>query len=72
LVGLFDESPWKIGRTLFDCAIFPFADIRAHQLDLVLIATMPNSQQRVAEKLRAACDPRTEIRGLAPAGAGRL
>jgi SAM-dependent methyltransferase len=72
LVGLFDESPWKIGRTLFDCAIFPLADIRAHQLDLVLIATMPNSQQRVAEKLRATCEPRTEIRGLAPAGAGRL
>ncbi len=31
IVGLFDESPWKIGRTLFDRAIHPLSDIRAHE-----------------------------------------
>jgi hypothetical protein len=67
LVGLFDESPWKIGRALFDRPIHALADIRAHAPDVILIATMPNSQRRVAEKLAAACDRSTEIRGFAAA-----
>ena len=58
LVGLFDESPWKIGRTLFDRQIHPLSDIRAHELDLVLLATMPSSQRLVQQKVSAACDSR--------------
>lgn len=65
LVGLLDESPWKIGRTLFDRPIHALADVRTHAPELILIATMPNSQRRVTEKLITACDPSTEIRGFA-------
>ena len=64
IVGLFDESPWKIGRTLFDRAIYPLSDIRSHGVDLVLLATMPGSQQLVRQKVSAACDSGTEIRGF--------
>ncbi len=64
IVGLFDESPWKIGRTLFDRAIYPLSDIRAHGVDLVLLATMPGSQQLVRQKVSAACGSGTEIRGF--------
>jgi SAM-dependent methyltransferase len=64
LVGLFDESPWKIGQTLFDRRIHALSDIRAHRLDLVLVATMPNSQRLVKQKLSAACDSRTAIEGF--------
>ena len=66
LVGLFDESPWKIGRTLFDRPVHALADIREHAPDVILIATMPNSQRRVADKLATACDRSTEIRGFVP------
>jgi len=64
LVGLFDESPWKIGQTLFDRPIHPLSDIRAHDLDLVLVATMPNSQRLVKQKLSTACGERTVIQGF--------
>jgi 2-polyprenyl-3-methyl-5-hydroxy-6-metoxy-1,4-benzoquinol methylase len=64
LVGLFDESQWKIGHTLFDRPIHALSDIRAHQLDLVLVATMPNSQLLVKDKLSAICDARTRIEGF--------
>lgn len=64
LVGLFDESKWKIGQTLFDRQIYALSDIRAHQLDVVLVATMPNSQRLVKQKLSAACDSRTAIEGF--------
>jgi SAM-dependent methyltransferase len=64
LLGLFDESPWKIGRTLFDRPIHALSDVRTHAPDVILIATMPNSQRRVAEKLAAACDRSTEIRAF--------
>jgi hypothetical protein len=64
LLGLFDESPWKIGRTLFDRPIHALSDVRTHAPDVILIATMPNSQRRVAEKLAAACDRSTAIRGF--------
>ena len=65
LVGLFDESQWKIGRTLFNQPIYPLSDIRAHQLDLILVATMPNSQRLVQQKLLTACESRTAIEGFA-------
>ncbi len=58
IVGLFDESPWKIGRTLFDRSIHPLSDIRAHDVELVLLATMPGSQQLVQQKVSGACDKR--------------
>jgi hypothetical protein len=64
LVGLFDESPWKIGRTLFGQSIHAMSSIRSHELDLVLIATMPNSQALVRSKLVAACGPSTVVRGF--------
>jgi len=64
LVGLFDESQWKIGQTLFDRPIHALSDIRAHQLDVVLVATMPNSQRLVKQKLSTACDSSTIIEGF--------
>ena len=64
LVGLFDESPWKIGHTLFDRPIHALSDIRGYDLDLVLAATMPNSQRLVKQKLSAACDGRTAVQGF--------
>jgi len=64
LVGLFDESQWKIGQTLFDRPIHPLSEIRAHQLDVVLVATMPNSQRLVKQKLSTACDTNTVIEGF--------
>lgn len=64
LVGLFDESPWKIGRSLFERPIFPLTELRAHNPSLVLLATMPNSQALVSKKVAAACDSRTEILGF--------
>ncbi|HEX8029088.1 MAG TPA: methyltransferase domain-containing protein [Vicinamibacterales bacterium] len=68
LIGLFDESPWKIGQTLFDRAIHPLATIREYRPDLILVATMPNSQQLVTQKLAAACESGTEIRGFGATG----
>ena len=67
ILGLFDESPWKIGRTLFDRPIHALSDIRTHAPDTVLLATMPNSQALVARKLAAICASGTEILGF---GAG--
>lgn len=64
LVGLFDESPWKIGRTLFDRAIYPLEDIGRMNVDFVMLATMPNSQAIVARKVAAATAGRIEISGF--------
>lgn len=64
LIGLFDESKWKVGRTLFGRPIYPLADIRSHRLDLVLMATMPNSQRLVREKLQRTCAASTVIQGF--------
>ena len=64
IVGLFDESPWKIGRTLFDRAIYPLSDLRAQRVELVLLATMPGSQQLVRQKVSAACPTGTQILGF--------
>lgn len=64
LIGLFDESQWKIGRTLFDRPTYPLADIQSHHLDLVLMATMPNSQRLVREKLQRMCAAHTVIQGF--------
>ena len=51
LIGCFDESPFKIGRTFLGQPVRALADIAAHQPDAVLIATMPASQRLVAQKL---------------------
>ncbi len=64
IVGLFDESPWKVGRTLFDRSIHPLSHIRAHDVELVLLATMPGSQQLVRQKVSAACANGIDIRGF--------
>lgn len=64
LVGLFDESPWKIGRTLFEHPIHALADLRTHDPDLVLLATMPNSQRLVSQKVAAAAPASSAIRGF--------
>jgi SAM-dependent methyltransferase len=64
LVGLFDESPWKIGRTLFDRPIYPLKDIGGMAVDFVMLATMPNSQAIVSKKVAAATGGRTEISGF--------
>lgn len=64
ILGLFDESPWKIGRTLFDRPIFPLADIAAHAPAFVLLATMPNSQPIVSRKVAAALPADADIRGF--------
>lgn len=65
LVGLFDESQWKIGRTLFDRPIYALGDITRHNVDFVMLATMPNTQALVAAKVSAATAGRTEISGFA-------
>lgn len=67
ILGLFDESPWKIGRMLFARPIHALSDLRALAPDTVLLATMPNSQALVARKLAAICASGTEILGF---GAG--
>jgi SAM-dependent methyltransferase len=64
IVGLFDESRWKIGRTLFDRAIYPLSDIGAHRVELVLLATMPGSQELVRQKVSAACPAGAQILGF--------
>ena len=64
LVGLFDESPWKIGRTLFDRAIYALDDLKTKQVDFVMLATMPRSQAIVARKVAAATGGRAEIAGF--------
>jgi len=64
IVGLYDESPWKIGRTLFDRPIYPMSDMSAHRVELVLLATMPGSQQLVRHKVSAACPSGTQILGF--------
>jgi 2-polyprenyl-3-methyl-5-hydroxy-6-metoxy-1,4-benzoquinol methylase len=51
LVGCFDESPWKIGRTFFGRPVRALQDIDVVRPDVMLIATMPGSQRFVAEKL---------------------
>jgi SAM-dependent methyltransferase len=64
LVGLFDESPWKIGRTLFDRPIYALKDIGSMPVDFVMLATMPNSQAIVSNKVAAATGGRTTISGF--------
>lgn len=64
ITGLFDESPWKIGRTLFDRPIYALSDMRQHAPDTVLLATMPNSQRLVAQKVAPACGAGTDILGF--------
>ncbi len=64
IVGLFDESPWKIGRTLFDRPIYALADIQTHRPDTILLATMPRSQKLVSHKVSAVCAPNTSILGF--------
>lgn len=53
IVALFDENPWKLGRTYFGRRIHPLEDAAALGVEVVGIATMPGSQQFVRRKLAA-------------------
>lgn len=64
LAGCFDESPWKIGRKLLDRPVLSVDDIGRHDVDTLLIATIPGSQQAVKEKLAQWCPPGVEVLGL--------
>jgi hypothetical protein len=70
MIGLLDESPFKIGKTLLGRAIRPLAEIETLGIDTILIATIPGSQDLVESKLQAVLSRGITIQPLsAPARA---
>ncbi len=64
LAGCFDESPWKVGRKLLNRPVLSVDEIGRHDVDTLLIATIPGSQRAVREKLAQWCPPGVEVLGL--------
>jgi 2-polyprenyl-3-methyl-5-hydroxy-6-metoxy-1,4-benzoquinol methylase len=69
IVGLIDESPWKIGRTYFGLPVFGLADVANLDLDTIGIATIPGSQQVVRKKLSASFSANATILAVVDAAA---
>ena len=67
LVGLIDESPWKIGRTYFGVPVVSLSDAATLDLDAIGIATIPGSHRMVQQKLSASFSSSTSILALADA-----
>jgi len=67
LIGLIDESPWKIGRPYFGVPVFSVSDAAKLNLAAIGIATIPGSHRMVQQKLAASFSSSTSILALADA-----
>jgi SAM-dependent methyltransferase len=52
ILGLFDESPYKIGKTMLGQPIHSLAALETIKPDVLLLATIPSSQDLVLAKLQ--------------------